>query len=85
MVVQKELNYNNMNIEEKINYWEKEKQETLDKLATTNDSFLIMQHKIQLDIIDNVLTKLSLERENIKDTLDTLYDPKNLDSIASNI
>ena len=74
-----------MNIEEKINYWEKEKQETLDKLATTNDSFLIMQHKIQLDIIDNVLTKLSLERENIKDTLDTLYDPKNLDSIASNI
>ena len=74
-----------MNIEEKINYWEKEKQETLDKLATTNDSFLIMQHKIQLDIIDNVLTKLSLERENIKDTLDTLYEPKNLDSIASNI
>lgn len=48
-------------MEENINYWEKEKQETLDKLENAKyakDSLLIMQYKIQLDIIESHLYKL---------------------------
>lgn len=45
-------------MEENINYWEKEKQETLDKLQNTKDELLIMQYKIQLDIIESHLYKL---------------------------
>lgn len=54
--VTKELNFNIM--EEKIIFWEKEKQETLDKLANEKDGLLIMQHKIQLEIIESHLYKL---------------------------
>lgn len=45
-------------MEENINYWEKEKQETLNKLENTKDGLLIMQYKIQLDIIEIHLYKL---------------------------
>jgi hypothetical protein len=58
-MIAEELNFNIM--EEKINYWEKEKQETLDKLENAKyakDSLLIMQYKIQLDIIESHLYKL---------------------------
>jgi hypothetical protein len=45
-------------MEEKIIYWENERKEFLEKLSNTKDTFLIMQYKIQLDIIESYLRKL---------------------------
>ena len=45
-------------MEDRIEFWEKEKIDTLTKLANTKDNLIIMQYKIQLDIIETTLYRL---------------------------